>query len=92
MILVTVCSSIVDQLFSQYINIHTRSENRATTLSAIALLTKLPYVILAIALGVLAEKQMLAQFCVVAGSLSTVVWLIFCVKYFRIRQSEVKGE
>jgi MFS family permease len=90
MILVTVCSAVVDQLFSQFINIHSHSEHRATTLSAVALFTKLPYVVLAILLGVLAEKNLLAQFCMVVGLVVAVVWVVAVNKYTRLPHEEAK--
>ncbi len=91
MVLVTVCSAIVDQLFSQYINIHTKSEHRATTLSAITLMIKMPYVLLAIVLGILAEKQLLAQFSIVAGLVAVVVWTASMLKYSKDRQKATQA-
>jgi MFS family permease len=41
----------VDQLFSHFINSHTRAEHRATVLSAIALLIRAPYIVLALLTG-----------------------------------------
>jgi len=76
MILVSITSSLTEQLFSQFINNHTKSEHRATTLSATALITKMPYVFLALLLGILADKNLLAQFCLVAGGVASLVWLV----------------
>jgi hypothetical protein len=84
MILISVCSSLTDQLFSQYINIHTESQHRATTLSAISLFIKFPYVALAILLGVLADKQLLPQFCMVAGVFAFGIWIFSFLKYRRV--------
>lgn len=88
MIFVSTFSSLTDQLFSKFINIHTRSEHRATTLSATTLIVKFPYVLLAVVTGILAENQLLAQFCVIAGIVVFVAWLFSLTKYRKIELSE----
>lgn len=71
----------VDQLFSRYINLHTKAEHRATTLSAVALFTRAPYVILAILIGILAEKNSLPQFILVVGAITTGIAILSFVLY-----------
>lgn len=67
-------------LFSQFINEHTESKHRATTLSAVALFTKLPYILLAIIVARIAENNVLPQFMITVGSVSLIVWLVSFVK------------
>jgi MFS family permease len=81
MMSIAISASLIDQLFSQFINIHTKSENRATTLSATALLIRLPYVLLALLLGVLAERNLLPQFIFSAGIVAIFVWIYSIQKY-----------
>lgn len=89
MVLVSTSSSLVDQLFSKFINIHTRSEHRATTLSATALIVKFPYVLLAVVMGILAENNLLAQFCIIAGIVAFFVWVLSFLRYRKIDFQEV---
>ncbi len=76
MILLPVFSTFVDQLFSQYINLHTKAEHRATTLSAVALFTRGPYVLLAVITGVIADGRLLPQFVTLLGLTSLLVFII----------------
>lgn len=67
-VLITALSvNYVEQLFSVFINRHTHEEHRATTLSAVSLLTRAPYVLLAVVTGALAERNQLASLCLVLG-------------------------
>lgn len=76
MISVSVVMLYVEILFSQFINIHTRQEHRATTLSAVAVFTKLPYVLLAVIIGRLADSNLLPQYMLVVGGCALVIWLL----------------
>ncbi len=87
LILLAISSAYVDQLFSQYINVHTPAEHRATTLSAVALFTKAPYVILAVLTGILAEKGLLPQFTLVVGVVASCSWLF---SFFKFNQSKLR--
>lgn len=85
MILFAVFAIFVEQLFSQFINEHTEAKHRATTLSAISLFTRLPYVILAAALGFIADKNMLPQLTWIVG---IVLLFVFGVSYYRYKGSK----
>lgn len=73
MISLAVALTQTDILFSQFINEHTESHHRATTLSAIALFTKMPYVLLALIVARIAENNGLPQYTVIVGSLALLV-------------------
>lgn len=66
----------IDILFSQYINLHTDEKHRATTLSAVALFTKLPYVLLALIIGRIAEKNQLPQYTIIVGVIALALWMV----------------
>jgi hypothetical protein len=66
-------------LFSQFINLHTKEEHRATTLSAVALFTRLPYVLLAILIGRLADQNLLPQYTLIVGGVSLLLWSVSLV-------------
>lgn len=87
LIIISISASYVDQLFSIYINHHTQSHHRATTLSAISLFTRAPYVALALLTGYLADKNQLAIFCLVLGSIAVLITLYSYYKYRYIKQS-----
>jgi len=74
MILQSILSTYMDIAFSQFINLHTREEHRATTLSAVALFTRLPYVFLALVIGQLADNNLLPQYTLVVGVIGLMVW------------------
>jgi len=54
---------------SSIVNKEISSHYRATTLSTISLLTKVPYVLVAVLIGAAAEKNMLSQFCLVLAGM-----------------------
>lgn len=60
-------------LFSRFINEHTKSEHRATTLSAIALLTRMPYILLVILIGKIAENNGLPLYTSIIGAIVVLV-------------------
>ena len=91
MIFLAVFAAYVDQLFSQFINIHTKTEHRATTLSAVALFTRAPYVILAILIGVMAQKDLLPQFTTAVGVVALLIWLVSFLKYRKISPHHTPG-
>jgi len=72
-----------DILFSQFLNEHTRSEHRATTLSAVALFTKMPYVLLALVIGKIAENNGLPQYMVLVGMIALGIWGLTFFTNFR---------
>jgi MFS family permease len=74
MILQSILSTFVEILFSKYINAHTREEHRATTLSAVSLFIRLPYVVLTLLIGRLADAGLLAEYTLVVGIVSLIVW------------------
>ncbi len=76
MILLAMALTHVDILFSQFINEHTPTNHRATTLSAIALFTRLPYVLLALVIGKIAENNGLPQYTVIVGVIGLSVWAL----------------
>jgi MFS family permease len=81
MISLAVAGSWVDQLYSRFLNLHTKPEHRATTLSAVALFTKFPYVALALVMGILADRKALPQFTMVVGGVLLCVWILARYKY-----------
>lgn len=60
--------------FSQFINAHTKEEHRATTLSTVSLFTKLPYVLLALVIGKLADSDLLVQYTLAVGLIAILIW------------------
>ena len=91
MIFLAVFAAYVDQLFSQFINLHTREEHRATTLSAIALFTRAPYVFLAILIGAMAQRNLLPQFTTAVGVIALVIWFISLLKFRNISSPHTSG-
>lgn len=85
MILLSVFSVYIDILFSQFINIHTREEHRATTLSAVALFTRMPYVVLALLIGKLADNNMLQEYTVIVG----IVAVCVCAASFILYKKQI---
>lgn len=81
--LLTIAGGYVDQLFSTFINIHTRDEHRATTLSAVALFTRLPYLFLAFVIAVMAQNNELHQALFYLGGVCIVIWLISLALHLR---------
>jgi len=59
---VGIASSYLEQLLSVFINQHAHDEHRATTLSAVSLLTRIPYVLMAILTGYVADHQLLGVY------------------------------
>lgn len=88
-ILMAIFQTYVDQLFSTFINLHTSSEHRATTLSAVALFTRAPYVVLAILTGQLADKNVLPQFTLFVGAAAIIISVISFVLYLNKSQSNL---
>ncbi|HYD35003.1 MAG TPA: MFS transporter [Vitreimonas sp.] len=76
----------IDVLFSQFINLHTREEHRATTLSTVALFTRLPYVVLAIVIGRLADNNLVALYTLTVGCVGIMVWIVALALYWRSRK------
>lgn len=74
MILLSVMLTHIEILFSQFINEHTSPKHRATTLSAVALFTKLPYVLLALIIGKIAENNQLPLYTLIVGVTALLVW------------------
>ncbi len=70
--------------FSQFINEHTESRHRATTLSAVALFTKMPYVFLALIVARIAENNSLPQYTIFVGIIALVVWTGSMIKMKRL--------
>jgi len=83
MILQSILSTYMDIAFSQFINLHTREEHRATTLSAVALFTRLPYVFLALVIGQLADSNLLPQYTLVVGGIGLFVWAVSLLLFRR---------
>lgn len=78
-----IVSAVVAVGFSVYINQHTESRHRATTLSAASLLERTPYAFLAILLGWLASKNLVGAFCVIVGGLVLFLATILLPKWVR---------
>lgn len=68
MLLISITGSLAYPWVSIVVNRHTPSRHRATTLSVIALLAKLPYVLLAVVAGKMVEAQRLPLFLLSYGS------------------------
>ena len=83
-IAMAVLGMYVEQLFSVFINARTKSEHRATTLSTVSLIIKIPYVALAIITGILADQNQLAPFSLGVGVFVLAVCLIGLVAYRRL--------
>lgn len=83
MILLSVFSTFIEILFSRFINLHTREEHRATTLSAVALFTRLPYVFLALVIGRLADSNLLPQYTLVVGGIGIFIWVVSLLLFHR---------
>jgi MFS family permease len=66
-------------LFSQFINEHTQSQHRATTLSAVALLTRLPYILLVVLIGKIAENNGLPLYTSIVGAVVIVIALFTAI-------------
>lgn len=73
MIALSIGLTNLEIVFSQFINEHTKAEHRATTLSAVALFTKMPYIFLALYLGRIAETGGLPQFTSTVGLIALAV-------------------
>lgn len=84
MIVFAIFGVFIEQIFSVYINAHTHQRHRATTLSAVTLFTKLPYITLAALTGYLAEKNLLPQFFWLIGIILFLVWVLSLKKYLAI--------
>lgn len=65
--IVAISATYVEQLFSVFINRHAHDRHRATSLSAVNLITRAPYALLAIVTGTLAEHNLLGLFSLIAG-------------------------
>jgi len=86
MIVFAILGVLIEQIFSVYINAHTHQRHRATTLSAVALFTKLPYILLAALTGYFAEKNLLPQFIWTIGVAFFFVWTFSFKKYVVIKK------
>lgn len=69
-------------LFSKFINLHTKAEHRATTLSAVTLFTKMPYVALALIIGKIGDNNAIPQFTIFVGGIALILWGISFKKQF----------
>ncbi len=67
LVVVTVTANYTEQLFSVFINKHAHESHRATTLSAVSLLTRTPYALLAVVMGAMAERNALPLLCLLLG-------------------------
>jgi MFS family permease len=76
MIALSIGLTNIEIVFSQFINEHTRAEHRATTLSAVALFTKMPYIFLALYVGRIAETNGLPQFTIIVGTIALLVSIL----------------
>lgn len=81
MISLGIILTYVDILFSQFINEHTSPQHRATTLSALALFTKLPYILLAVLIGKIADNKGLPAYTMIVGTVSIIVWVYSLIHY-----------
>lgn len=81
MISLSVLLTHTEILFSKFINEHTNQEHRATTLSAVALFTKMPYVLLALLIGRIAENDGLPLYTMIVGIAAMAVWVYSLLRY-----------
>lgn len=89
MIVLSVVLNYVEIFFSQFINLRTQEEHRATTLSAVALFTKLPYTFLALLIGSLADSSLLATYTLSIGGIAIVAWL---TAYFLYKKTNLADQ
>lgn len=84
-----IAASAVDQLFLVYINKHTRSEHRATTLSAVSVFTRAPYVVIAILMGALADRHLLPEFSGIVGLIGLVGVMVGVYLYWNTQRKRL---
>lgn len=82
MFMITIAGKFAGPWVSIIVNKEISSAYRATTLSTISLLTKVPYVLVAVLIGAAAEKNMLSQFCLLLAGVILFVTLISGGMYF----------
>jgi len=80
MISLSIGLTFTEILFSQFINRHTPEKHRATTLSSVALFTKLPYVFLALVIGAIAEVDKLPHYTIAVGLIALALWALSLTK------------
>lgn len=88
-VVVEVVSIVAAVGFSIFINHHTKSQHRATTLSSVSLLQRTPYAFLAVLLGWLAGKGLVGVFCLVAGLVVVASSLTLLPRWF-VREQNAK--
>jgi MFS family permease len=74
---------------STIVNKEISSQYRATTLSTVSLLSKLPYVLVAVLIGSALEKNMLAQFCLTVAGIILLVVVISGGLYLKTKKTAV---
>ena len=87
MFLIVVSGRFGGPWISTIVNKEISSSYRATTLSTISLLTKVPYVLVAVLIGAAAEKNMLSQFCLTLGGVILVIAMISGGMYLKSKKS-----
>jgi MFS family permease len=83
MFLITIAGDLASPWISIVVNKRIDSKNRATTLSTIALLTKLPYVLVVITVGKMIENGALATFNIYTGVVVVAVALLSLLFFSR---------
>lgn len=76
MFLVTIAGKFAGPWVSVIVNKEISSSYRATTLSTVSLLSKVPYVLVAVLIGSATENNMLSQFCLLLAGVIFVITLI----------------
>ncbi len=88
MFLITFSGKFASPWVSVIVNKEISSRFRATTLSTISLLSKIPYVLIAVLIGTAADKNMLSQFCFILASVTFFFTVVSAGLYLRVKRTQ----
>lgn len=88
MFLIVIAGKFGGPWVSTIVNKEISSQYRATTLSTVSLLSKVPYVLIAVLIGAAVEKNMLSQFCLLLATAILLITMISGGLYLKAKKAQ----